>query len=177
MESLDAPRHALHRVAVHIVARSCIEGEGRFSLRVTPGGLGTPEHGPGKRRVRISSDHLVVEADVAGAPSAQSIPINGVTLRQLAEFAGVDLSGPLDVGNDTPPLEDVDALIVLDSGGARALASWYFDVAATLDLILAAMPTSAGATLARLWPEHFDVAVEALVRPDRRVNLAAFLVD
>ena len=171
MESLMASRDALHRVAAHIVARSRVDAEGRFSLRVTPGGLGTPDHGPTKGRVRISGDHLVVEADVAGAPSAKSIPIKGATLRQLAEFAGVDLARPLDVGSDTPPLDDIDAPIDLDSGAARTIASWFGEVAAILDAVLAAMPASAAATLPRLWPEHFDVAVEAQARPDRRVNL------
>jgi hypothetical protein len=30
-------------VAVHVIARARVEGSGRFSLRVTPGGFGTPD--------------------------------------------------------------------------------------------------------------------------------------
>ena len=34
-----------------------------------------------------------------------------------------------------------------------------------------AVPASGGPTLARLWPEHFDVAMDVSARPDRRVNI------
>ena len=171
MNSLKTTRDSLHRVAVHIVARSRVETEGRFSLRVSPGGFGTPEHGPNQRRVRVSGTNLVVESDAAGAASARSTPIEGTTLNMLAHFAGVDLTAPLDVGHDTPMMGDVDAPIELDHAVAAVLAGWYGDVAAMLDLVLVALPPSAAATLPRLWPEHFDVAVEAQARPDRRVNL------
>lgn len=170
-QSLHSARAALHRVGVHIVARSRVEREERFSLRVTPGGFGTPDHGADGRRVRISGDRLIVESDAVGSPSARSSAIDGTTLRELAQWAGVDLANPLDVGNDTPELGDIDVALRVDVDGARSLASWYGDVAQMLDLVLAELPSSAAATLPRLWPEHFDVAIEANARVDRRVNL------
>lgn len=163
-------RDALHRVTVHVLARARVEALGRFSLRVTPGGIGTPDLSDG-RRVRISGDRLVVESDAAGAAAVRTVPIAGSTLTSLAAVAGVDLDGPLDVGHDTPPLGDPDAVIALDAAAAADLAAWYRDVATILDGVLAALPDHAAPTLPRLWPEHFDVAVEAQATPARRVNL------
>lgn len=170
-ESLSPARIALHRVAVHVVARARIEAAGRFSLRVTPGGFGTPEVGPDGRRVRVAGANLVVESDAPGAASARSTAIAGSGLAALAEFAGVDLATPLDVGHDTPPLGDIDAPIELDDDAVRRLGGWFGDVAAILDRVLAALPGATAPTLPRLWPEHFDVAVEAKATADRRVNL------
>ena len=47
-----ATRDDLQRVAVHIVARARQQATGRFGLRVTAGGFGTPEFGPDLTRVR-----------------------------------------------------------------------------------------------------------------------------
>ncbi|MEZ5250005.1 MAG: hypothetical protein R2713_12570 [Ilumatobacteraceae bacterium] len=103
MTSTSTTRDHLHRIAVHIVARARIEASGRFSLRVTPGGFGTPELGPDGRRVRVSGAHLLVESDVEGSAGAWSTAIAGASLAQLAAFAGVDLSETIDVGHDTRP--------------------------------------------------------------------------
>src|SRR5215210_1234362 len=54
---------ALHQVAVHVVARARQQATGRFSLRVTSGGFGTPELRPDSWRVRVSNGTLLVEAD------------------------------------------------------------------------------------------------------------------
>lgn len=170
MTNLAPTRDALHRVAVHILARARVESSGRFSLRVAPGGIGTPDLADG-RRVRISGERLVVESDASGAASVRSIPIAGSTLRELAAVAGVDLARPLDVGHDTPPLGNPDAVIALDAATAAGLAGWYRDVSAMLDGVLAGLPVDPTPTLPRLWPEHFDVAVEAQATPSTRVNL------
>ncbi|MCB0998751.1 MAG: hypothetical protein KDB40_05585 [Acidimicrobiales bacterium] len=171
MTSTSTTRDHLHRIAVHIVARARIEASGRFSLRVTPGGFGTPELGPDGRRVRVSGAHLLVESDVEGSAGAWSTAIAGASLAQLAAFAGVDLSETIDVGHDTPALGDVHAPIELDETGAIALAGWYTQSAAILDGVLASLHSGAASTLPRLWPEHFDVAIEAQATAERRVNL------
>lgn len=171
MSEPGSTREALQRVAVHVVARARIEAAGRFSLRITPGGFGTPELGPDGRRVRVSGGSLVVESDAPGAARTASTPIDGATLAELAAFAGVDLGETIDVGHDTPPVGDPAATIRIDAGPAAAIAEWYRAVAAMLDDVVAAIPASAGATLPRLWPEHFDVAVDAEARPGVRVNL------
>ena len=171
MDSLASSRQSLQRVAVHIVARSRVEAAGRFSLRITPGGFGTPDMGPDGRRVRVSNGNVVVESDAVGAAAVRTMAIHGASLANLAAFAGVDLTRPLDVGHDTPPVGDVAAPIALSVDGAREIAAWFAKSAAILDGVLAALPATAAPTLARLWPEHFDVAIEAQAHPTRRVNL------
>jgi hypothetical protein len=170
MSEPGSTRVTLQRVAVHIVARARIEATGRFSLRITPGGFGTPELGSDGRRVRVSGGHLVVESDAPGAARSSSTPIEGATLGGLAAFAGVDLDDPIDVGHDTPPVGDPTTPLALDHAHAAAIAEWYLAVAAMLDGVAAAIP-AAGVTLPRLWPEHFDLAFDAEARPGVRVNL------
>ena len=167
-----ATRDALHRVTVHVVARARVESTGRFSLRVAPGGPATPD--VDERRVRIADGHLLVESDVAGAAAASGRTIDGATLRELAELAGVDLTAPIDVGHDTPLLGDVDDPIAIDERAAAALGRWYGVAARALDLVVVGITAAGGtATLPRLWPEHFDVAIETEARPGVRVNLGA----
>ena len=164
-------RLALHRIAVHIVARARQQATGRFSLRVTPGGFGTPEFGDDLRRVRVSGTTLVLEHDAPGSAAGEVHEINGATLRQLADRIGVDLDAPLDVGRDTPELGDVDALIELDGESARQIAGWYARVNVALDAVNARVGPTAAATPVRLWPEHFDVAIDLEASPGQRVNL------
>jgi hypothetical protein len=161
----------LHQVAVHVVARVRQQATGRFSLRVTSGGFGTPEFGPDSRRVRVSNGTLLVEADAAGAPHTAAHEIDGASIGELAAFAGVDLGEALDVGHDTPELEDPHTPLELDAAGAADVAEWFRLVAAGLDRVVAAVPPSSGPSLARIWPEHFDVAIDLAARPGVRVNL------
>ena len=114
MSTTNAERSELHRLAVHIVARARIEATGRFSLRVTPAGFSTPDHGSDGRRVRVSGTHLIVESDTDGAASARGLAIDGASLAQLAAWVEVDLSESIDVGRDTPPRGDVNAPISID---------------------------------------------------------------
>ncbi len=165
-------RVALHRVAAHVVARSRAAATGRFSLRVTPGGLGTPEYD--HRTVRIADGWLVVESDAPDAASASARAIDGASLRELADFAGVDLTRTLDVGGDTPPLGDVDAPLHAPPGDARDLGRWFSLAGRALDGAVGQIARAGGrTTLPRVWPEHFDVAIETDARPGRRVNLGA----
>jgi hypothetical protein len=166
-----ATRLGLHRIAVHIVARARQQATGRFSLRVTPGGFGTPEYGDDLRKVRVSGTTLVIESDAAGATSGQAIEINGRSLRELADTVGLDLDAPLDVGRDTPDLGDVDEPIALDADSARHLAGWYARFSVALDAVNAQVGAGAKSTPVRLWPEHFDVAVDLEASPGQRVNL------
>jgi hypothetical protein len=168
-----ANREALHRVGVHIVARARFEACGRFSLRVTPGGFGTPELGDSSRRVRVAGAMLCVETDRPGAPSLRSTPIAGRSLRQLAAFADVGLDLPLDVGHGTPPLGDVEESIELSAGHVAELMRWYSAAAVALDTVVGLVGDDARPTLPRLWPEHFDVAIEVTAGAERRVNLGA----
>lgn len=163
--------NTLRLVGVHIVARARVEASGRFSLRVTPNGFGTPDLGDDPRRVRVSGTALLVESDAMGAPSVSAAAIQGSSLAELAAVAGVDLDEPIDVGRDTPPLGDTSVAIELDAAlVARVHAAHAFGAAA-LDLVTTDMPRTGSPTIVRLWPEHFDVAFDAAARAGVRVNL------
>jgi hypothetical protein len=171
MSDLRRSRQTLQQVAVHIVARARQQATGRFSLRVTAGGFGTPEFEPGPRRVRVASGTLIVESDAPGAARTGTQAIAGSSLRQLADLAEVDLGRELDVGADTPELGDLDAPLRLDTGAASAVTGWFAHVALVLDRVLTALPSNSEPSLVRLWPEHFDVAVDVAARSGLRVNL------
>jgi hypothetical protein len=170
-------RSSLHIVAVHIVARARVQATGRFSLRVTPGGFGTPEFGTDQRRVRVSGATLIIESDEQGRAAQASRAIDGKSLLDLAAFAGVDLDDPIDVGHDTPSLEDPGAPLTVNQADARALAEWLALTNAALDQLLPHLSVHADPTLVRLWPEHFDVAIDAAARSDVRANLGGSVGD
>ena len=176
-ESYQQTRENLQIVATHIVARARQQAVDRFGLRVTPGGFGTPEFGDDLARVRVSGSHLVVESGGSDGTRSASHTIDGSSLRQLAEHAGIDIEADLSVGHDTPALGDIDAPLAVDEGAARLLAGWYAKAVAGLDLVLAGAPSGHAASLAQLWPEHFDVALDLAATPDRRVNLGASAGD
>jgi hypothetical protein len=142
-------------------------------LRVTPGGFGTPEFGADGRRVRVSGSTLIVESDAVGAASTKTKAINGSALPRLAHLAGVGLSSPFDVGSATPPVGQLAKAIHLDLDTVDVVCRWYGVAAGILDRIALTMQTTGSPGLARLWPEHFDVAFDVQARADVRVNLGA----
>ena len=96
---------------------------GRFGLRATPGGIGTPAFGPSDALevVRTSGGLLVHELGT----QLRSVPMAGATLAELAAVVEVDLQAPFAAGTDTPDVGDVDAPLRLDAGVLTALAAWY----------------------------------------------------
>lgn len=165
-------RRALHLVAVHVVARSRHAATGRFGLRVTPGGFGTPAFGAHVEVVRVTSDALLVRerAGVDGA-SSHAVPIAGSSLADLAAVAGVDLGSDFSAGDDTPPLGDHTIALDVDAASTSVLGAWFTFGAAVLDAALA--NDDGSPSVVQLWPEHFDVSVDVAVAPGRRVNVGA----
>ena len=170
-DSYESTRATLQQVAVHVVARSVIQAGGRIDLRVSPGGFATPEFGDGVR-VRVAGTSLVREVANAAYESSQTRrEIDGSSLAALALTAQVELDADLYVGHDTPPLGDRDAVLRVDAAAADALATWYRTVAVALDRVVAGAPGETTPTAVRLWPEHFDVAIDLEPAPGQRVNL------
>jgi hypothetical protein len=170
-------REELRRVATHVLARAQHAATGRVGLRPTPGGFGTVQFGPRRERVRVSGAVMVHEA--AGPPStSRAVELDGATLADLAAFAGVTLADELSVGHDTPPVGDVAAPLRVDAHAVEVLCDWYGVTARALDRLVARRsggPADAAPTLAQLWPEHFDLALDLAYDPaapaQRRVNL------
>lgn len=164
-------RTTLHRIAAHVLGRRRHEVTGRFGLRACPGGFATPAFGEGPETVRVAGATLVRET----AAGAAYRPITGSTLRDLASFAGTDITRDFSVGNDTPDLGDVDAPLHLDPEAAAVVTGWCALGWRALDGALADLPPAAEPAVVQLWPEHFDVGTDVGLRSGhgQRVNLGA----
>lgn len=158
--TLRSTRSELQRVATHLLARRRHDVSGRFGLRLTPGGIGTPAFGPpdALEVVRTSGTSLVHE--VGGR--VRVVPMAGVTLAALAAEVGVDLTAELSVGRDTPELGDQHAPLQLDHDAVVELADWYGLGWRALDVVgLEAVEPAP----IQLWPEHFDASCVVSVGP------------
>ncbi len=131
---------ALHRVAEQIVAPAR-KPDNEIALAATPGGFGTPEfdHEGRRQQVRVEGAELVHRAGGEERRSALT------TLEEARRRLGALVpGGPL----STAPLE-------VDAAAAARLGDWYAFGAAVLAEI-----ADVTATPVRLWPEHFDIAIE-----------------
>ncbi len=157
---LSTTRLALQRVATHILARRRHVDCGRFGLRATPGGIGTPAFGRSDaiEVVRTSGSFLLHEV----GPELRVVSMDGAPLVELAKLVGVDLASDFSVGNDTPEVGDVDAAIQLDDDALTELADWYDVGWRALDTVLHEAPTPAPI---QLWPEHFDASSLVTIGP------------
>jgi len=164
-----ATRLGLQRVATHILARARFDFDGRFGLRVTPSGIGTPAFGPDGDVIRIAGDTLIREFREAGMARTATTALVARSLRELAEFAEVELTPLFSVGSDTPDLGDVEAPIDLDVGAAADLMAWLQVGSVALDWVL---PRSSEPSVAQVWPEHFDIGIDVATQ-NGRVNLGA----
>src|SRR3954454_17485021 len=141
-------RDSLHRVAEEIVAPAR-KPNNEIALTVTAGGFGTPPFGHGGRRlvVRVEGTELVVDAD-------------GVETR--AELTSLADAGRL-VGAELLPdgLPDDTSVLQVDAEAAARLADYYAFAQRVLESFSGTLDAGADATPPTLWPEHFDVAIEA----------------
>jgi hypothetical protein len=146
--SFPATVAALHRAAEDVVAPAS-KPDNEIALYATPGGFGTPvfEHGGTRRQVRVEGAELV---HVIGDEERR------VALTSLEAARGL-------VADLVPSPLSTDPLTV-DPAAARVLGEWY----ALGHAALAAF-SDATASEVRLWPEHFDIAIE-MGPPDRRAN-------
>jgi hypothetical protein len=170
--TFSSTRIAARRIGAHVMSRTRNEAVGRIDLASFSGGIGTPSFGPDHRVIRFSGGLFIVER-TGDEATTRSINVNGSTLAQLAEMAGADLSTELDVGADTPELGDVDAPIEFDGASMTQIATWYAMGAQIIDRVVGALPASAAPTRARIWPEHFDLAIDVASGSGVRLNLGA----
>lgn len=180
-----AQREVLRRLATHVVARAQAEVTGHFALMPLPGGFGTPQFGPDRQRVRLAGGSIFaehVESNIDGSSTARTDVhmVAGSTIRRLGEALGLDVELEFSVGGDTPPIGDLDEMLILDSDTTTVLGDWWALGQRAMDIAIASFPDPQ-ASVARLWPEHFDVgidlAVDPTAKPDVRVNLGASAGD
>jgi hypothetical protein len=142
-------RDELHRLAVYVISPAQRFANGEIILRATPGGFSTFPFGG--RVIGVDGDELVVD----GARH----PIR--SLDSAARLAGI---AP-DVGQqeqfDVPSHGDLDAPLAVDAAAARALGAWYAFATQVLEAVRAEAGPDEDATIVRIWPEHFDAAIDA----------------
>jgi hypothetical protein len=178
-------RNTLRRLATHVVAQAQHKVTGHFALMPLPGGFGTPQFGDDRRRVRVAGGSLFVEnartptAD-GHAATTQVHMIASSTIASLCAACGFAPDPDFSVGSDTPPMGDVDEVLLLESDATTVVGDWYALGQRAMDVALASLP-DAHASIVRLWPEHFDVgtdlAVNAHDKPGVRTNLGASAGD
>ncbi len=144
--SYTATRKALHLVAERLIAPAR-KPDNEIALMRTPGGFGTPEfeYGGSRRRVRVEGPDLVVERDGERTRSRLTGLAAGATaLEDLLP------AGPPD-----------DAPLEIDPAAAERLADFYAFAADLLEGFRAGLETEDDPSPIRLWPEHFDIALES----------------
>ncbi len=137
---------SLHRIAETLVA-SARKPDNEIALEAAPGGFGTPEFefAGARQRVRVEAAELVREVDGAE---------HRAPLGSLAE-AGAIVADLLPAG-----VELDDSPLAVDPLASLALGAFYeFGADLLAELVATAGPV-ADATPPRLWPEHFDIAIE-----------------
>jgi len=141
-----------HRLAYAVVAETRYQSNGKFGLRYTRGGFGTPFFGE-DTQVRVSGNHLVVQ----NRDQAQAVTIT--TLRAAGEFAKVTPTVTA-AEHDSPELGDIDRPLNASRAVGEFLGGWFGLATAALE----ELRFTAGVTDAervQLWPGHFDSAMAA----------------
>ncbi len=174
-------RTTLQRIATHVLAQARFRHDRLFSLQPYPGGFGTAFVGPERERVRLVGGSLLVEriagADIhTAAASTEVVTVAGSSIGALCRTIGFVPDPSFWVGGDTPPLGDPDEMLLLDGLSTQLLGEWYLLGQRAIDEALASVPEPA-ASVGRLWPEHFDHAIDLDAAPGVRVNLGAAAGD
>jgi hypothetical protein len=141
-------RDALHRLAVYVISPAQRLHNGEIILRATSGGFSTFEFGG--RVIGVDGADLVVD----GAHH----PIG--SLNDAARLAGITPDVAQQDQFDVPPHGDLDEPLAVGAAAARALGAWYAFATEVLDDLRADAGPADDASIVRIWPEHFDAAID-----------------
>jgi hypothetical protein len=139
---------ALHRLAVYVIAPAQRLTNGEIILRATPGGFSTFEYDG--HVTGVDGDQLVVDG--------RHLPLT--TLNAAAAAVGITPDVAQQEQFDVPPHGALDEPLAVDAGAARALGDWYGFATDALDALRAEAGPAADASIVRIWPEHFDAAID-----------------
>lgn len=139
---------ALHRLAVYVISPAQRLVDGEIIMRATPGGFSTFEFDG--RTVGVQGDRLL-----AGGGTHPITSLNAAA-RAVGIAPDVDQQGQFDV----PAPGDLDADLGVDEEAALALAGWYAFATAALEALRSDAQTEDDASIVRIWPEHFDAAID-----------------
>ena len=143
-----------HRLAYAVVAEARKQANGKFGLRYTAGGFGTPffVRDGLDTQVRVADGQIVVQH----GDEARVAPVG--SLNSAAAHCGVTPSAD-QAEHDSPPLGDLDRPLAVDTTLTGFLGDWFgfaFSVLEELRL----SPGAADVGRTQLWPGHFDPGVE-----------------
>jgi hypothetical protein len=150
--SLSTTRSDLHRLAAYVIAPARHAVNGKFGLRYTRGGFGTPFFGE-DRQIRVVGDQLI---DQVGA-TVRTSRIG--SLADAATFLGTEIDPSTAAEPDSPQLGDVHAQLDVDSEASTFLGRWFGMAFAALEAVRAD-ESSLDSSRPQLWPGHFDPAIE-----------------
>ncbi len=158
--TLATTRSALHRLAAYVIAPARHRANGKFGLRWTKDGFGTPffPHAGGDRQIRVEADgDQVLLIDQIG-DTVRSTPIT--SLSEAAAFLHAEIDGETAAEHDSPPVGDPDTVLHIEPGAARFLGSWFAMALTGLESFRS-RPDTVDPSRPQLWPGHFDPAIEA----------------
>ena len=158
-------RDDLHRLAYGVVSNTRKATNGKFGLRWTMGGFGTPFFG-NDTQVRVEGRLLVVQH--GGKVDAETI----TTLAAAAEFLGVEATSD-QAEHDTVALGDLDRPLTVDEELVAFISDWFGMATAALEE-LRCTPGAPDPSRVQLWPGHFDVAVEIGDAESERITRATY---
>jgi hypothetical protein len=167
----DTTREALHKLAVYVISPARARHNPRqLALRATPGGFGTAPYGPAATVLRVDGDQLLIET-----PEMRNAePITSIAA--AARLAGIDPDTDQQDRYDVPPHGDLDATLPVDPDASRLVGAWFALATDALEsLRFEARPEDA-ASIVRIWPEHFDAAID-LGRDAQRTTFGASAGD
>ena len=158
-------RDDLHRLAYGVVSSTRKTVNGKFGLRWTMDGFGTPFFGD-DTQVRVEGNLLVVQRD--DKVEAETI----TTLGAAAQFLGVEATSD-QAEHDTVALGDLDRPLTVDGELVAFLGDWFGMATAALEE-LRCTPDAFDPSRVQLWPGHFDVAVEIGDVESERITRATY---
>ena len=147
-ETYAGTRDDLHRLAVYAVSPAQRLANGEIILQSTHGGYATFEYGG--HVARVVDDRLVLD----GAAH----PIT--TLRAAAAALGIEPDVAQEEQFDVPPHGDLDEPLSIDLDAAAVLAGWFEFATDVLDALRTEAEPDDDVTIVRIWPEHFDAAID-----------------
>jgi hypothetical protein len=152
-DGLTPAREGLHQLAFYVIAPARRNVTRRIGLRWTTGGFGTPFFGEDVQ-VRVEGPQLVVQT----ARSVRSDELG--TLRRAGRLVGVEPDPADRAAFDAPEMVDPDAPLGIDVGSVVFLDAWYGFNTSVLEQLRVDLADGDPGRV-QLWPEHFDVAVDA----------------
>jgi hypothetical protein len=138
----------LHRLAVYAVSPAQRLVNGEIIMQSTHGGFSTFEYDG--HVARVVDDRLVVDG--------LAHPIT--TLRAAAAALGLEPDVGPQEQFDVPPHGDLDEPLEIDLTAAGVVAGWFEFATEALEAVRAVAEPDDDVTIVRIWPEHFDAAID-----------------